>query len=111
MPTRDELVCPACHTDDHLSGERHGELIRITCTACDLTWDRDPARHVCPTCGRDDVRAVAQPYVEKARGTQLSITAMRIVYLCHACDADVLRSQLQSNTGLPPRENPATDVR
>ena len=35
-----EIVCPNCGVDDHLSGERDGELIRITCSDCDLVWDR-----------------------------------------------------------------------
>lgn len=33
----EDLVCPHCHNDDHLAGERHGNIIRITCGACNLT--------------------------------------------------------------------------
>jgi len=106
----DEIVCPSCGTDDHLSGESRGELIRITCAACRLEWDRDPSPR-CRNCGSADVRAVPQAVVEKARGTQLSIIAMRAVYLCTTCDADLLRRQLQTNSPLPPEENPAAGLR
>lgn len=107
-PAADELLCPSCHRDDDLSGEPHGDLIRITCSACQLEWDRDPSPR-CRTCGSDDVRAVPQAVVEKSRGTQLSIVAMRAVYLCTTCDAILLRRQLQTNSPLPPDVNPAAD--
>lgn len=104
----DALTCPSCKTDDHLAGEPHGELIRITCSACDLTWDRDPSPS-CGRCGNTDVRPVPQAVVEKSRGTQLSIVAIRVVHLCPDCDAELLRKQLQTNSPLAPHENPAAD--
>lgn len=106
----DDLLCPNCDSDDHLTGQPHGDLIRISCSACRLEWDRDPAPR-CLTCGGSDVRAVPQAVVEKARGTQLSIIAMRAVYLCNTCDAELLRRQLQTNSPLPPDENPAAGLR
>lgn len=106
----DDVTCPSCRRDDHLAGERRGDLIRITCSACNLVWDRDPAPK-CPICGSTDVRPVPQAVVEKSRGTQLSIMAMRVVYLCPTCDRDRLRDQQQTNSPLPPTENPATDVK
>ena len=102
----DELVCPNCGLDDHLSGEPRGELIRITCSACELVWDRDPSPR-CKRCGDAEVRAVPKAVWEKSRGTQLSIVALQTVYLCPACDAELLRGHLQSKTPLPPDENPA----
>jgi NAD-dependent SIR2 family protein deacetylase len=103
-----DLCCPSCRSDEHLRGQRHGELIRISCSACELTWDRDPsAPPPCPRCKGEDVRPVPQAVVEKSRGTQLSIVAVRTVYLCAACDAEVLRRQLQTNSPLAPDENPA----
>lgn len=110
-PMDDDLTCPTCRTDEHLSGERHGDVIRIACAACALTWDRDPsAPPPCPSCGGHDVRPVPQAVVEKSRGTQLSIVAVRTVHLCARCDAEALRRQLQTNSPLAPDENPADDT-
>jgi hypothetical protein len=106
----DEIVCPSCRTDDHLSGQPHGDLIHISCAACELEWDRDPSPR-CKACGSAEVRPVPQSFVEKSRGTQLSIVAMRVVYLCTTCDAELLRRQLQTNSPLAPHENPAADLR
>jgi hypothetical protein len=44
--------------------------------------------------------------LDKSRGTQLSIMAIQVVYLCPTCDADVRARQLQSNSPLPPDESP-----
>ena len=55
------------------------------------------------------MRAVPQAVVEKSRGTQLSIMAMRAVYLCTTCDAALLQRQLQTNSPLPPDVNPVAD--
>lgn len=106
MADADEIVCPSCRTDDHLQGERHGELIRITCSACALVWDRDPSP-TCPTCDGKDVRPVPQAVWEKARGTQLSTVSLRTIYVCSTCDRDKLERFLHSWTPLPPDENPA----
>lgn len=106
----DELICPACATDQHLHGRRDGEVIHITCDGCGLSWDRDLTPR-CPSCGRTDVHAAAQAVWEKSRGTQLSIVSVRTVYLCPDCDAEKYRRVRESNTPLPPEENPAADVR
>ncbi len=105
-----DLVCPNCGTDDHLSGTPRGDLIRITCSACDLVWDRDPAPG-CPTCGRTDVIPVPRAVWEKARGTQLSITSVRVESLCRDCDPDLLRIWWDSGRPLPPKENPAAGMK
>ena len=101
-----DIVCPSCGDDEHLRGEPHGDLIRIECTSCNLTWDRDPSPR-CPTCASADVRPVPQAVWEKSRGTQLSMVSMRTVYLCPACDRERLQRFLESSTPLPPDENPA----
>ncbi|MDZ7678318.1 MAG: hypothetical protein U5K29_07180 [Acidimicrobiales bacterium] len=101
-----DLLCPNCGSDEHLAGEPHGDLIRITCSACDLIWDRDPAPR-CASCGSTELRPVPQAVWEKSRGTQLSIVAMTTVYLCPDCDRDRLRRFLDSGTPLPPPDNPA----
>lgn len=103
-------VCPTCRTDEHLDGERHGDLIRITCSACELTWDRDPAPR-CPTCGGSEMTAAPEAVWEKARGSQLSIVSIRVIHLCEACDADRLEVWWQSGTPLPPRDNPAEGIK
>ncbi|MDY7103997.1 MAG: hypothetical protein S0880_22665 [Actinomycetota bacterium] len=105
-----DIVCPTCGTDEHLSGEPNGELIRLHCAACDLTWDRDPSP-TCPSCGSGDVVGVPQAAWEKSRGTQLSISYISVRHLCEHCDADLLRQQRQTNSPLPPDENPASGMR
>lgn len=101
-----DIVCPNCGLDDHLRGEPDGGLIRITCSACNLVWDRDPAPH-CVRCGNTDVRPVPQAIWAKSRGNQLSTVALRTVYLCPTCDAEKLRVHLNSGSPVPPDENPA----
>lgn len=108
--TDDELICPACGTDDDLAGRREGDVIHITCDACDLSWDRD-LRPRCRSCGRDDVRSAAQAIWEKSRGTQMSIVSIRTVYLCPDCDADRFERVRESNTPLPPDDDPAGGMR
>jgi predicted RNA-binding Zn-ribbon protein involved in translation (DUF1610 family) len=105
----DDLVCPNCGQEEHLRGERVGDLIRITCPPCGLVWDRNPSPR-CPSCGNVDVRPVPQAVWEKSRGTQLSIVSMRTVYLCPVCDAERLQGFIRSGTPLPPDENPAAGV-
>lgn len=101
------VVCPNCESDDHLAGETHGDLIRVTCSACHVVWDRDPSPS-CRRCGSKDVRPVPQAVWEKSRGTQLSTAWLRILYLCPVCDRDRLQRFLDSGTPLPPDENPAS---
>lgn len=106
----DDIACPNCGLDEHLVGERRAELIRITCSTCNLVWDRDPAPR-CPSCGGTDVRPVPQAVWERSRGTQLSVVALTTVYLCPHCDAEVLRRHLDSGGPVPPKENPASGLR
>jgi len=103
------IVCPNCHRDDELTGQPHGDLIRITCGACNLVWDRDPSPR-CATCANPAVRPVPQAVWEKSRGTQLSTVALQTVYLCPNCDADVLRRHLHSGSPVPPDENPVAGM-
>lgn len=106
----DELVCPNCRRDEHLAGERRGELIRITCSACNLTWDRDPSPR-CKTCGNRDVRVAPKAVWERVRGNQIITVALNTVYLCPGCDPDTLRAYLNSGTPIPPDENPAAGLK
>jgi ssDNA-binding Zn-finger/Zn-ribbon topoisomerase 1 len=105
----DDLVCPSCGADDHLQGERHGDLIRITCSTCNLVWDRDPSPR-CRRCNNPEVRPAPQAIWGKARGTQLAVVALRTVHLCPDCDPDLLRRFLDSGIPIPPDENPAADM-
>lgn len=105
-----EIVCPNCGRDDDLTGQAHDGLIRITCSACNLEWDRDPSPH-CPTCASPNVQPVPHAVWEKSRGTQLSLVALRTLYLCPECDADALRRYRESGTPVPPKDNPATGTR
>jgi ribosomal protein L37AE/L43A len=106
----EDIVCPNSGRDDHLGGQRLGDVIRITCSACELVWDRDPSPR-CPTCGRSEVRPVPQAVWERSRGTQLSAVALQTLYLCPQCDAETLSRHLDSGSPVPPKENPAADLR
>jgi len=80
-----EIVCPSCGVDDHLSGRRQGDVIRITCGACGVAWDRDPSPR-CEICGTGEkLLAVSEPLVQKARGNQYSVVGARTVYRCDPC--------------------------
>jgi Zn ribbon nucleic-acid-binding protein len=94
-----EILCPNCETDDHLTGHRDGDVIVITCSFCGLSWNR-PAQPHCLRCGSTDVVAFPVPLVEKSRGTQMSITAMHVEFLCPTCDAERLRAPRRGH--LPP---------
>lgn len=101
----DELTCLRCETDEHLVGAADGELIRITCTKCGLAWERDPSPR-CMICGHDEVRTVAEPVIEKARGTQLSIVGVTTTHYCHACyKSHYLTRDFRH---IPPGQNPAS---
>lgn len=105
-----EIVCPNCGVGDHLRGESRNGVIHITCAACRLEWDRDPAPR-CPTCGNGDLRPVPQAVWERSRGNQLSTVALRTVNLCPSCDAEALRRHLNSGSPIPPDENPASGLK
>lgn len=101
-----EIDCPSCGTDEHLDGERgDDDIIHITCRACGAEWDRDP-NPTCPTCGNHDVRGVPQVIVDKARGTQLSVTGFRMVYLCPDCDRELWDDYKQTNAPMGAAELP-----
>lgn len=106
----DDLICPHCDSDEHLRGERDGDAIHMTCDACELTWDRD-LKPRCKRCGNTDLRSAAQAVWEKSRGSQLSIVSVQTVHLCPDCDADKVARIRESNTPLPPEENPAAGMR
>lgn len=104
-----EITCPLCGETEDLSGERHDEVITITCGACGQTWER-PTTPVCPDCEGNDLQAVPHAIVEKSRGTQLSVVGIRIVHLCHSCDGDdIERWQRNRPNPLLPRELPTVD--
>lgn len=48
---------------------------------------------------------------EKARGTQLSIVSVTTIHLCPDCDADKVERVRESNTPLPPDDDPAGGMR
>lgn len=106
----EEIVCPYCGEPDDLAGEREGELIRITCGACDTVWDRDP-RVTCPRCGSTDTYAAPVAVIEKSRGTQLSIVSTTAEHLCWRCDRDLIDQQRRSGTALMPDQLPTLDAR
>jgi len=50
-------------------------------------WLRHP--EACPECGKVALASVRAPLYQKARGTQQSIIAYRIVKECEACAARI----------------------
>ncbi len=101
----DDIVCPQCGEAEDLAGERHDQLIRISCGSCDTVWDRDPERR-CPRCQAGDLYAAPVAVIEKSRGSQLSIVSTRSEYLCWSCDRDLIDAQRQSGTALMPDQLP-----
>ena len=99
------IACPHCDEDENLQGANIDGTITITCGECDAVWERDFTPR-CPECGRTDVRDALQAILDKSRGTQLSIQALKVVWLCPDCDAEKLRGYLDSNVPLPPDEMP-----
>ena len=102
-----EIECPACGEADKLTGEPVDDGIRITCEVCDTTWVRDPSPR-CKSCGSSDVEGAIKAVVERSRGSQLSIVATQVVYLCRDCDADLLASYRTSRSPLMPDQLPTT---
>ena len=95
------VTCPNCEEDENLQGDNVDGTITITCGECGTTWERDRTPK-CATCGSTEVRDALQAILDKSRGTQLSIQSLKVVWLCPDCDADKLRSYLESNIPLPP---------
>ena len=62
----DDLICPGCDSDEHLFGERDGDVIHIRCEACAVEWDRELTPR-CPHCGETELRAALRP-VCRSRG-------------------------------------------
>jgi ssDNA-binding Zn-finger/Zn-ribbon topoisomerase 1 len=77
------VSCPSCGATSGLKGKREGDDIRVTCSSCDHTWMRNPDR--CPACGEDALAPIRAPLYEKARGTQQSIIAYRLIKECQEC--------------------------
>lgn len=101
-----DIACPLCEESENLEGRRSGERITITCGECGQVWER-PTNPVCASCAGTDLQAVPHAIVEKSRGTQLSVVAIRIVHLCWACDADAIeRWQRNRPNPLLPSELP-----
>ncbi|MCS5674573.1 MAG: hypothetical protein NZ605_06165 [Acidimicrobiales bacterium] len=103
----DELECPACGEDDRLLGRPCGDLIDVTCEACGQNWERNPnAIANCDRCDGDDMEGAVKAIVEKSRGSQLSIVATQVVYLCRSCDAAILASYRVGRSPLMPDQLP-----
>lgn len=104
-----EIFCVNCGEEENLDGYQDSsglnKSIVVTCGRCGLTWTRDLTPR-CKTCSSDEVRTAVRSIVDKARGTQLSIQSLSVVYLCPKCDVDELAIWNQSNTPLPPLELP-----
>jgi len=83
------IRCPRCGEDDRLHGERDGDLVVTTCDACSYSWARRPGTS-CLSCGSSEIVVVADPLVDRSRGTQLSITGITERILCRTCDDDEL---------------------
>ncbi|MEC9088850.1 MAG: hypothetical protein ACPHL4_07090 [Acidimicrobiales bacterium] len=103
----DEVQCPACGETENLAGRTKGELIEITCETCDRRWSRDPnALPTCERCGSNDMEGAVKAVVEKSRGSQLSIVATQVVYLCRSCDESILASYRVGRSPLMPDQLP-----
>ncbi|NND74950.1 MAG: hypothetical protein HKN44_08075 [Ilumatobacter sp.] len=98
-----DIVCPACSSDEHLTGRPVGDgTIELTCAACQVKWQRDP-RPRCPACGGDDLYHKPQLILEKSRGTQMSIQGIHVEYGCHDCEPVEVRVRGGQPTHLPDR--------
>ena len=103
----EELQCPACGETEQLIGCELGDLIEVTCEACDQQWKRDPnALPLCERCSSDDIEGAVKAIVEKSRGSQLSIVATQVVYLCRSCDEAILASYRVGRSPLMPDQLP-----
>ncbi|MEX2254372.1 MAG: hypothetical protein WEC34_02940 [Acidimicrobiia bacterium] len=83
------IRCASCGEEERLRGVRDGELLVITCEACEFTWARKPGAS-CMSCGSAEVLVFVDALVEKSRGTQLSVTGIGEHILCADCDAEEL---------------------
>ena len=82
-------------------------MIEVTCQRCDQQWERDPnAIPTCDRCDGDDMEGAVKAVVEKSRGSQLSIVATQVVYLCRVCDDRILSSYRIGRSPLMPDQLP-----
>tara|TARA_Y100001970_G_scaffold14681_1_gene16461 strand:+ start:2210 stop:2530 length:321 start_codon:yes stop_codon:yes gene_type:complete len=103
----EELQCPACGETEDLLGQQKGAMIEVTCQSCTQRWERDPnAIPTCDRCNGDDMEGAVKAIVEKSRGSQLSIVATQVVYLCKMCDETILASYLIGRSPLMPDQLP-----
>lgn len=102
-----DIKCPTCGEEEALLGSSEGQAILVTCETCGTTWQRDMTQR-CKTCDSTNVREAVQAIVEKSRGTQLSMTSLKQVWLCPDCDPELMATWLVSNRPLPPDELPTT---
>jgi primosomal protein N' len=79
------IECPGCGATRGLHGERVADGIHVSCAGCGTNWIRHPDD--CPECGSNSLASVRAPLFQKARGTQQSIIAYRIIKECQACGA------------------------
>lgn len=86
-----DIICPDCGEREALLGQRHGDVITLSCERCGAEWERDPSPK-CPSCGGRELRRVPLAIVEKGRGTQLSVVGTRRIHLCIECDAETLEA-------------------
>lgn len=101
-----EISCPVCGESEELSGTRNGEQIDLRCESCGQRWARATSP-TCPRCRGVDLAEVPHAIVEKGRGTQLSVVAIRVVPMCWACDVDEIRRwQANRPNPLMPAEMP-----
>ena len=98
-----DIICPRCEADDDLRGEPTDDgRIRLTCDACNVTWERDP-RPRCASCGGDDLYHKPQVILEKSRGTQMSVQGIHVEYGCWACDPPEVKVRGGRTHHLPDR--------
>jgi transcription elongation factor Elf1 len=92
-----KIACLACGEEKRLRGVRTDQGIQVTCGACGRSWLRTP--YTCPGCGAETLTDTRVPILQKARGSQQSITGYRIVKECSACG---------TQTGDPTQPQPYT---
>jgi len=78
------ITCPSCGSGK-LKGRRDEdtEVVHAVCQTCGHAWTHDP--WACTRCG-GRLHPERRPLLEKARGTQQSITGYRTVRVCPSCD-------------------------
>ena len=103
-----DVRCPQCGEQEELSGRRVGGDILLTCHTCNYDGPRTAKRR-CATCGGADVVERPRAFVERSRGTQLSVVGYTTAVLCRSCDADDLAAALAHGGAILPKELPTVD--